>query len=51
MSLGPTLGSLDGEHGFSALGVDAVLDVGFKGKTYVELFQGSGMIAECLYRN
>ena len=32
MLLGPTLGFLDGEHGFSALGVHAVLDVGFKGK-------------------
>ena len=40
MSLGPTLGFLDGEHGFSTLGVDAVLDVGFKGRLMLNYSRG-----------
>ena len=53
MSLGPTLGFWDGEHGFSALQVDVVPRNGYgiQGQSYVELLRGGELIAAYLCRN
>ena len=53
MSLGPTPGFWDGEHGFSALQVDVVPRNGYgiQGQSYVELLRGSELIAAYPCRN
>ena len=49
MLVGPTSGFWDDEYGFRAFGVDAVPGngCGIQGESYVELLEGSEMIAEC----